>query len=588
METNPTQRFSDRVDNYVNFRPSYPPQILDFMKENLGLKRDSIIVDVGSGTGLSLKIFLDNGNQVYAVEPNEAMRKAAEKSFGAHQTFHSRNGTSENTGLQNQFADFIIAAQAFHWFEPKETKKEFDRILKTNGRIALIWNDRKTKGSPFAEEYEALITLFGTDYCQVKHKNIGDDRIRDFLGPFEVRHFANTQDLDYKGLLGRLASSSYAPTADHPRYAEMCTALKFIFDRHQRDGLVRFEYDTQVYYSVSRPECIKHYSEIQEGPESSFYRGTREYLSIGSPFSKVMGLNKLGIHHVLLPPGRRSSWPHAESAEEEFAYVVEGNPDVWINGHLHRLSPGEAVGFPSGTGISHTFINNTDANVRLLVVGETSKSENKIYYPLNPTRREQCKDSWWNDVPKHNHGPHDGLPDKLRGSEALGPLNLTGEIIVESLHDQSVLDSLECYRIKSRRSEMPDEAVKVWNINRYCLDETALMQAIPVLEQSIGPGGWYIHFYSDVGNKLFVIFKGKHFVISKTKDHTWNEMIDFGESIGVGRRWTETIPVRFTDNFQLSLHLLTIFNCLLNFPFKRPLLKLVNLASNCPDLTLKH
>lgn len=294
-----------------------------------------------------------------------------------------------------------------------------------------------------------------------------------------------------------------------------------------------------------RPDFIKHYSEIQEGPESSYYRGTKEFLSIGSPFAKKFGLTRLGIHHELLPPGRRTSWPHAESAEEEFVYVIEGNPDAWINGDVHRLNPGDAVGFPSGTGISHTFLNNTDSDVRLLVVGETSKKENKIYYPLNPSRREQCKDSWWHDIPKHNHGPHDGLPNKLRDSEALGPLNYTGEIIVEGLQNKAVLDSLEPYKIKSRRAEMPNEQVNVWNINRYCLDEQALGEVIPWLEKAIGPGEWYIHFCSDLGNKLYVLFKDKHFLVSKKKDSTWDEMIRFGESIGVARRWTENIPVSF-------------------------------------------
>ncbi len=545
MEVNPTQRFSDRVGNYVKYRPSYPFEILDFLRNRLGLNSASVIADVGSGTGISSEMFLKNGNKVFAVEPNDEMRQAAEKAFSGQSNFHSTKGTSENTGIQDKVADFVVAAQAFHWFEPNQTKKEFRRILKDDGRIILIWNDRKTLGSAFAEEYEALITLFGTDYKQVKHKNIGEQLIRDFMGAFEVQHFANHQDFDFDGLLGRLASSSYAPNVDHPRFAEMRSALKHLFDKHQKNSLVRIEYDTQVYYSVTRPEFIKHYSEIQEGPESSYYRGTKEFLSIGSPFAKKFGLIRLGIHHELLPPGRRTSWPHAESAEEEFVYVIEGNPDAWINGDIHRLNPGDAVGFPAGTGISHTFINNTDADVRLLVVGETSKKENKIYYPLNPSRREQCRDSWWHDIPRHNHGPHDGLPDRLRGSEALGPLNYTGEIIVESLQDKSVLDALEPFKIKSRRADLPNEQVKVWNINRYCLDEQTLSEVIPRLEKAVGPGGWYVHFYSDLDNKLYVIFRGKHFIVSKKKDSTWDEMIRFGESIGVERRWTETIPVSF-------------------------------------------
>lgn len=173
------------------------------------------------------------------------------------------------------------------------------------------------------------------------------------------------------------------------------------------------------------------------------------------------------------------------------------------------------------------------------------KKENKIYYPLNPSRRDDCKDSWWHDIPKHNHGPHDGLPDKLRVSEALGPLNYTGEIIVESLQDTSVLDALEPFKIKCRRTDVPNEKIKVWNINRYCLDERTLGEVITQLETAIDDGGWYIHFFSDLGNKLYVVFKGKHFVVSKKKDVTWDEMIRFGESIGVERGWTETIPVSF-------------------------------------------
>lgn len=162
-----------------------------------------------------------------------------------------------------------------------------------------------------------------------------------------------------------------------------------------------------------RPDNIKHYTEIQE-PEAGHYPGSGEPLSIGSPFAKSLGLKRIGIHHELLPPGQRTSWPHAEQDEEEFIYVVDGNPDVWLDGHLHRLSPGDGVGFPCGTGLSHTFMNNTDHPVRLLVVGEASKKTSKIFYPLNPERREQVKDYWWHDVPERPIGPHDGLPDKLR------------------------------------------------------------------------------------------------------------------------------------------------------------------------------
>ena len=131
-------------------------------------------------------------------------------------------------------------------------------------------------------------------------------------------------------------------------------------------------------------------------------------MSIGAPLAAKLGLTRIGIHHERLPPGRRSCYPHAESAEEEFVFVLEGQPDVWIDGHLHPLKPGDAVwSFPAGTGICHTFLNNTAAEVRLMVIGEKSKAENRIHYPLNPVH-EATREDRWTDVPPHALGPHDG------------------------------------------------------------------------------------------------------------------------------------------------------------------------------------
>jgi uncharacterized cupin superfamily protein len=152
---------------------------------------------------------------------------------------------------------------------------------------------------------------------------------------------------------------------------------------------------------------IVHYSEIQDADDSK-YPGSDELLSIGSPYSKYFGFTKIGIHHEFLPPGRRTSFPHAESAEEEFVFVIEGHPDVWINGTLYPLKPGDGVGFPPGTGIAHSFLNNTRYPVRLLVVGEANKPSNKIVYPINPELLSSKVDVWWHDAPPHPLGPHDG------------------------------------------------------------------------------------------------------------------------------------------------------------------------------------
>lgn len=161
-----------------------------------------------------------------------------------------------------------------------------------------------------------------------------------------------------------------------------------------------------------RPPMISHWSEI-ERPDDAHYRDDDEKLAIGAPFGRHFGLTRIGIHHERLLPGRRTSYPHAESAEEEFVYVIEGTPDVWLDGVLYRLAPGDAVGFPAGTGQCHTFINNSDGEVRLMVVGEAPKVENRIYYPMNPDRRA-LREDWWDDVPARPMGDHDGLSDRVR------------------------------------------------------------------------------------------------------------------------------------------------------------------------------
>lgn len=159
-----------------------------------------------------------------------------------------------------------------------------------------------------------------------------------------------------------------------------------------------------------RPHFISHWREA-EGDDDSRYPDSPELFSIGAPLARRAGLTRLGVHHERLPPGRRTSYPHAESLEEEFIFVLEGHPDVWINGELWPLEPGDSVGFPAGTGICHTFINNTQEEVRLLVLGEANKPENRIYYPLNSAYAATRQDRWI-DHPPQFFGPHDGLPGR--------------------------------------------------------------------------------------------------------------------------------------------------------------------------------
>jgi len=247
-----TTRFSNRVKDYVKYRPHYPPEVLEFFISELGLTKDSVIADVGSGTGISSELFIENGNHVYGIEPNKEMREAAERLFKRCKNFVSVKATAEDTTLRDRSVDFVVAGQSFHWFDLQKTKAEFRRILRPNGFVVLIWNDRKTESSDFLRAYENLLNRYGTDYEEVKHMSIGIGDLHQFFGKnhHHLKVFKNSQVLDFDGLKGRLLSSSYVPTEGHPSYVAMINDLKELYATYEENGLVLFEYDTKLYYGV--------------------------------------------------------------------------------------------------------------------------------------------------------------------------------------------------------------------------------------------------------------------------------------------------------------------------------------------------
>lgn len=247
-ERNPTGRFSSRVENYVRYRPGYPKAIVDLLKSECGLTPQSVIADLGSGTGKLAELFLANGNPVLGVEPNREMREAGERLLKSFPKFNSIAATAEDTTLPRACADFITAGQAFHWFDRIRSRAEFARILKPNGWVVLIWNDRQTQSSGFLAEYEKLLHDYATDYSKVDHKQIDDEVVREFFGfapPKKI--FPSSQQFDYEGLKGRLLSSSYAPEHGQPHHAEMIRDLEKLFATHQQSGHIEFIYDTVVY-----------------------------------------------------------------------------------------------------------------------------------------------------------------------------------------------------------------------------------------------------------------------------------------------------------------------------------------------------
>jgi ubiquinone/menaquinone biosynthesis C-methylase UbiE len=248
--TNVTERFSSRVENYIKYRPGYPHEVIETLQSECGLTADSVVADIGSGTGILAELFLKNGNEVYGIEPNREMREAAERLLKGYPRFRSVASQAEETRLPDHCVDFIAAGQSFHWFDRKKTRAEFTRILKPQGWVVLIWNDRATTTTQFLIAFEKLLKDYSTDYEQIDHRQITEDVIREFFGSgqFALKHFNNSQVFDYEGVKGRLLSSSYAPEQGHPNHEPMLAELERIFHAYQNEGRIVFEYVTQMYY----------------------------------------------------------------------------------------------------------------------------------------------------------------------------------------------------------------------------------------------------------------------------------------------------------------------------------------------------
>ena len=251
----PKQRFSNRVDDYVRFRPSYPREVLRVLESAAGLTPAAIVADVGSGTGISAKLFLDQGNTVYGVEPNREMRVAAEKFLAGNSGFHSVDGSAEQTTLPDRSVDYVVASQAFHWFDRPKARAEFARILRPGGWVVLMWNVRRIGTTPFLCDYEGLLREFRIDSEQADHQREDDPVIQQFFAPakYQYRSLDNFQLLDSQGLIGRVASSSYMPPAGHKQNLAMVAAVEKLFRQHEKNGHVRIDYDTTLYFGQLSP-----------------------------------------------------------------------------------------------------------------------------------------------------------------------------------------------------------------------------------------------------------------------------------------------------------------------------------------------
>lgn len=248
MAKDNTGRFSNRVEDYVKYRPGYPEEIIAYLQEDYQLTTDKQIADVGAGTGISTEMFLEAGYPVVAVEPNKEMREKAVSLLNHFLRFKATDGTAEDTKLEHHSVDAIIAGQAFHWFDVARAKTEFKRILRDNGLVAVLFNERLTS-SDFEKEYDALIVKHASDYVQVDHRNISEEHLAAFFSPQPValKIFPNKQVFDFEGLKGRLLSSSYMPAAGEPGFEAMVADLQQLFQQHEKNGLIQINYSTKVH-----------------------------------------------------------------------------------------------------------------------------------------------------------------------------------------------------------------------------------------------------------------------------------------------------------------------------------------------------
>lgn len=241
-EFNPKSRFSNRVGNYTKYRPNYPKEIIKFLNSAIGLTKEHIIADIGSGTGISSKLFLDNGNQVYGIEPNVQMREAGEKYLTGYGNFHSIDGDSEDTKLESESVDIIISGQAFHWFEPEPTKKEFLKILKPQGFVVIFNNRRKFSDDKFMNEYMDLVERYSEEELS---NSLKVDLPSFFDGKTIYKEiFPNPQVFNLERLIGDLVSYSYIPNEENTRFNHMISEFELLFKKYSNNEKIIFDYET--------------------------------------------------------------------------------------------------------------------------------------------------------------------------------------------------------------------------------------------------------------------------------------------------------------------------------------------------------
>ncbi len=239
-------RFNDRTSDYVKYRPAYPAAAIDAILSGLAPPEQLVAADIGAGTGISARLLGDRGVRVVAVEPGEAMRRAA----APHPGVRWVAGRAESTGLKSEAFDLVLSAQSFHWFRPPDALLEFARVLNAGGRLAIVWNRRSTS-DPLTAGYRQVILDVGGETA-AERMSFDPDVVAAsgrFTAP-DRRVFPNVQRLDLDGLIGRARSASYVPK-EGPAGDRLVALLRALHDRYaSADGTVALVYETEVFLSA--------------------------------------------------------------------------------------------------------------------------------------------------------------------------------------------------------------------------------------------------------------------------------------------------------------------------------------------------
>lgn len=240
--------FSGRSGFYTKYRPRYPADLIQLLEREIGFSPSAVVADIGAGTGILSRLFLENGNAVFGVEPNDEMRGVASRELRAFPNFHAIKGTGEDTSLPEESVDLVVCGQSFHWLDPALAGNEFRRILREPFNVALFWNDRVEMQEGFNSQYERIVSEYSPKYHSSGSTTLDDQAFERFFGG-TLKKFSmdNFQELTLDGVMGRYRSASYAIKPDDGNYGKLAESIENAFKKYQKNGTVRLQYRTVAF-----------------------------------------------------------------------------------------------------------------------------------------------------------------------------------------------------------------------------------------------------------------------------------------------------------------------------------------------------